>query len=135
MKKHIVAAVVAAVVLLVFAYLGLQVLVNAFPALAEEYYYPAFKQGSNNAILYYLHPVVLSFMLAWFWDRFKPQFRGTAVWRGIELGLVYGLIAIVPAMLLNFSALNVSLSLILMWLVYGILQGVIAGIVFAMMDP
>ena len=135
MKKHLKAAIVASIALIVFAYVGLLILIKVFPGLANEYFSETFRPGSNNAILYYLHPIILAFMLAWFWDRFKGEFKGNAVLRGIELGVVYGLIAIVPAMLINYSAFDISLTLALTWLAYGITQGVIAGVIFGLMDP
>lgn len=135
MKKHIVAAIVASIALVIFSYVGLLILINVFPNLANEYFDETFRPGSNNAVLYYLHPIILSFMLAWFWDRFKGEFRGSAIVRGVEMGIVYGLIAIVPSMLLNYSAFNVSFTLILTWLAYGVTQGIIAGIIFGLIDP
>ena len=136
MKKHLIAAAVASVVLVVLAYLAIWSFPRVFPSLAEEYYNAElFRTGSNQEILFFIHPIVLSFLLSWFWFRFKDQFEGPFIWRGIELGIVYGVVAILPAMLINYSIFNVSLSLVLCWLGYGVAQGVIAGIIYAKIDP
>jgi predicted neutral ceramidase superfamily lipid hydrolase len=136
MKKHLLAAIISSVVLVVLSYAALLLLPLLFPKLAEEYFNPTFRAaGGTQDLLYFLHPVVLSFALAWFWNKFKDQFRGGSFIRGAELGLVYGLIAILPAMIINYSVLNISLPMALVWLVYGVIQGVIAGNIFSRIDP
>jgi hypothetical protein len=46
---------------------------------------------------------------------------------------VYLIIATLPIMVLLFSAIDVSLTVIGTWLLYGFLQGTIAGLIFARM--
>ena len=127
--------IIAGVVLLVFSYLALYFAVTLFPGLAEQYYDPIFSFDDDKGWLYFLHPFVLSFALAWFWRRFKGLFFGSFWWRGTEMGLVYALIATVPNMLLTFSALSVSFEMVLTWLVYGVFQAVVVGIIFAKISP
>ncbi len=135
MKKHLVAGLIAAVALLVFAFLALFLMPTVFPGVAEEYFGPGFRMGGTFAVFYYAQAVVVAFALAWFWNRFKSHFSGNKIMRGIELGLVYGLVAILPAMLINYSILSVSATMVGLWLFYGICQGIIAGIIFAIIDP
>jgi uncharacterized membrane protein len=136
MKKHLIAAAVASVVLVVGAYVAIWSFPRIFPSLAQEYFHAEmFRSGSRKEILFFIHPVVLSFLLSWFWFRFKNHFKGPFIWRGTELGIVYGVVAIVPAMLINYSIFNVSLWLVLCWLGYCLAQGVVAGIIYAKMDP
>ena len=56
-------------------------------------------------------------------------------WRGIEMGLVYGLIATLPSMWITFSSLAVSLGLVVTWLLYGVFQAIVVGIIFAKISP
>jgi uncharacterized membrane protein len=135
MKKHLIAAAIASVVLVVVAFLAIWSFPRVFPTLAEEYFEDKFRSGSSQEILFFVHPVVLSFLLSWFWYRFKEQFEGPFIWRGIELGIVYGIIAIVPAMLITYSVFDVTLPLVLCWIGYGVAQGVIAGVIYAKIDP
>jgi hypothetical protein len=74
---------------------------------------------------------VLAFALAWFWNRFKDLFVGNLFFRGLEFGFVYAIIATIPIMVLIFSAIDVSLAVIGSWVLYGFLQGTIAGLIFA----
>jgi hypothetical protein len=135
MKVFLLKGIVAGTALLILSYAALYLIVGLFPALAEQYYDPIFNFEGNKAILYFLHPFVLSFALAWFWKRFKGMFHGPFWWRGIEMGLMYGLIATLPAMWIIFSALSVSLSMVLSWLLYGVIQAMIVGIIFAKISP
>ncbi|MBL7796342.1 MAG: hypothetical protein JNJ90_07545 [Saprospiraceae bacterium] len=135
MQKFLLKGIVAGVILLVLSYAALWILVNFFPDMAEQYYNPVFDMEGDKTYLYFLHPFILSFALAWFWRRFKSLFHGTFWWRGIEMGLVYGLIATLPSMWITFSSLAVSFTLVLTWLLYGVFQGVIVGIVYAKISP
>ena len=133
MKKIINSGLVTSIVLLVFAYLCLLVMPVLLPKVAEEYYSPAFVSDESRNLLYYIHPVVLSFGLAWFWNRFKKLLKGNALMQGVEMALIYVVIATVPSLLITYSAINVSLLTIGSWLLYGFLQALIAGIIFSKM--
>lgn len=135
MNKLLIKGFVAGVILLVFSYLALYLIVTFFPRLAEEYYNPVFSLEGDKTILYFIHPFILSFTLAWFWGRFKSLFTGPFWWRGIEMGLVYGLIATLPSMWITFSSLAVSFSLVFTWFLYGLFQAIVVGIVYAKISP
>ncbi|MCB0707039.1 MAG: hypothetical protein KDC34_17105 [Saprospiraceae bacterium] len=135
MKRILISALISGLVLFAFSYLILFVSIKFFPTMLEEYYNPVFWPGSERALLFYFHPFVLSLALAWFWNRVKSIFKGNTVLKGLEFGLVYGLIATLPAMWICFSALNVTLGIVITWLVYGVTQAIIAGLIFARMNP
>ncbi len=135
MKKIILPGLAAGVVLLVLSYGILYVSINFFPNLVEEYYNPIFWPGSDRALLFFAHPFILSLALSWFWERFKSSFDGVMLVRGLELGIVYGLVATLPSMWITFSAISVSITMVLSWFFYGILQATIAGIIFARLNP
>lgn len=135
MQKFLVKGLAAGAALLVLSYLALYLMVILLPSIAEQYYDPMFSFDGNKAALFFLHPFVLSFALAWFWRRFKGLFQGPFWWRGIELGLVYGLISTLPAMWMVFSAMAISISLVITWLIYGVFQAIVVGIIFAKISP
>lgn len=135
MKKIILPGLAAGVVLLALSYGILYVTINFFPNLVEEYYNPIFWPGSDRALLFFAHPFILSLALSWFWERFKSSFEGVMLVRGLELGIVYGLVATLPSMWITFSAISVSIAMVLSWFFYGILQATIAGIIFARLNP
>jgi hypothetical protein len=135
MKKIISSGLIAGVILLVLSILGLYLTIWFFPTLAAQYYDPAFNDQSGRYMIYYAHPFVIGLALAWFWDRFKSVLKGSNLTRGIEFGLIYALVAIFPVMWLTYSALSVSLAMVGTWLVFGLLQGIVSGLIFEKLNP
>ena len=109
--------------------------VKFFPSLFVEYNNPLFNSNGDRDFLFYLHAFIFSFALSWFWDRFKGLFKGRSIIRGIEFGFVYSVVALLPVMWISFSALDVTIVMVSSWFIYGLLQAVIAGIVFAKLNP
>jgi len=135
MKNVLIKGFVAGIILLILSYAALYLVVRFLPNIAEEYYNPVFSLEGDKTVLYFLHPFILSFALAWFWRRFKSLFTGPFWWRGIEMGLVYGIVATIPSMWITFSSLAVSFTLVFTWFLYGVFQAVIVGIIYAKISP
>lgn len=135
MKKILFSGLIAGCILFVLSYVGLYLAVKFFPSLFTEYNNPLFNSDGSRDLLFYLHAFIFSFALSWFWDRFKGLFKGVFILRGIEFGFVYSVIALVPVMWISFSALDITVIMVLSWFVYGLLQAVVAGIVFAKVNP
>jgi hypothetical protein len=135
MKNLLLPAVIAGVVLLLLSFAALYGMIYLLPGLAEEYYNPVFNTDARRNLLFFVHPFILSFALAWFWNRFKGAIEGAWLVRSLELGLVYGVVAVLPTMWMTFSAIEVSIPLVLSWVGYGILQAAVAGLVFSKMNP
>lgn len=133
MNKIIKSGVATALILILFAYASIKLLPLILPALAEEYYNPVFINDANRNFFYFVHPVVLAFALAWFWNRFKDVFNGNWLIQGLEMGFIYLIVAILPSMIIIYSAIDVTFVTVLTWLLYGFVQGTIAGVVFARM--
>lgn len=135
MKKVIIAGLTAGVVLLVIS-LGLTYLsIYAMPKITDEYFSPVFRPSGSIDWMFYVHPFILSFALKWFWERYKSEFSGPLLLRALEVALVYGIVAMVPVLWLTFSAIDVSLQMIITWLGYGLIQAFAAGIIFAKLNP
>lgn len=136
MKKTVIASLAAGVVLLLVSMALLYFLVAVFPNVAEEYFSPVFRwSDAGKDWMFYAHPFVLSFALKWFWERYKSLFTGNALFRAFEVALVYGIVALLPVLWLTFSAIDISWQMVGSWLLYGILQAFIAGIIFAKINP
>ncbi|MDX2135188.1 MAG: hypothetical protein SFV52_10385 [Saprospiraceae bacterium] len=135
MKKFFIKSLTAGAVLFLLSYATLYLVVLLLPNVAEQYYDPMFSFEGIKGVLYLMHPFVLSFALAWFWQRFKGLFHGSFWQRGIEMGLTYGLIATLPSMWILFSAMSVSFVLVCSWLLYGVMQAIVVGILFARLSP
>lgn len=135
MKKTIISGLVAGVIILIFSVLGLYLTIWLFPNIALQYYDPAFNEQKSRYMIYLIHPFIISFALVWFWNRCKNILTGSFLTRGIEFGLIYMIIATIPNMWLIYSAISVSLPMIITWLIFGLIQGIIAGLVFEKMNP
>jgi hypothetical protein len=94
-----------------------------------------FSLEGEKSWMFFVHPFIISFALAWFWLRFKTLFKGNLIMRGIEVGLFYGLIAILPSMWMIYSAFNVTLFMVISWGIYGVIQAMVAGIISARLNP
>ncbi|MFN5135325.1 MAG: hypothetical protein ACK5DG_08400 [Chitinophagaceae bacterium] len=133
MNKILSAGAIAAAVLLALAFLSIKVLPIVMPAVAEEYYKPVFVNDETRNLFYFVHPVILAFALSWFWNRFKGVLNGNWLMQALEMGFIYLIVATLPAMIIIYSAIDVSLITIGTWLLYGFIQGTVAGVVFARM--
>jgi hypothetical protein len=131
MKRILLSGMVTGILLFALSYGGLYLAVIYFPELFVEYNNPLFNSDGRRDILFYLHAFIISFALSWFWDRFKGLFHGSFFVRGLEFGFVYSIVALLPVMWITFSALDITVLMVLSWFVYGLAQAIIAGVVFA----
>ena len=136
MKKVILSVLIAGVVLLALSLLLIFVEIKFFPGLVEEYFSPVFRWSDTRTDwMFYLHPFVVAFALKWFWERYKDLFKGGDLLRAFEVALVYGIVAMVPVLWVTYSAIDISLFMVLTWLAYGILQAFVAGYIFSKINP
>ena len=135
MKKVLVSGLIAGIVLFVVSYGSLFLAINLFPGIFVEYNNPLFNSDGSRNLLFYLHAFIISFALSWFWERFKGLFKGPFLLRGLEFGFVYAMVALLPVMWITFSSLDITFTMVLSWFLYGLVQAVIAGILFAKINP
>lgn len=135
MKKTLYSGLIAGIVLFVLSYGGLYLAVQFIPELFIEYNHPLFNSDGSRDTLFYLHAFIISFALAWFWERFKGLFEGPFILRGLEFGFVYAIVSLLPVMWITFSALDITVWMVLSWFVYGFMQALVAGLLFARLNP
>lgn len=135
MKKIILSGLAAGVVLLILSVISLYITIWILPDIAMQYFSSAFNDQSRRIMIYFIHPFIISMALSWFWNRFKGALTGSFLTRGIEFGMIYMIISTFPTMWLIYSAIDVSLSMLATWFVFGLLQGFIAGLIFERMNP
>lgn len=126
---------IAGILLFVLSYGGLYVSILFFPEFFIEYNNPLFNSDGSRDILFYSHAFVISFSLSWFWERFKSLFIGNFVLKGLEFGMIYSLVALLPVMWITFSSMDITLTMVGSWFFYGLMQAVIAGLFFAKVNP
>jgi hypothetical protein len=135
MKKVLISGLIAGIILFIVSYLGLFLTIKFFPELFVMYNNPLFNSDGARDVLFYLHAFIISFALSWFWERFKGLFNGPFLFRGLEFGFVYALVALLPVMWITFSSLDITLIMVVSWFLFGLFQAVLAGIIFAKINP
>jgi len=135
MKKTLYSGLIAGVVLFILSYGGLYLAVQFIPELFVECNHPLFNSDGSRDTLFYLHAFIISFALAWFWERFKGLFEGSFLLRGLEFGSVYAIVSLLPVMWITFSALDITVLMVISWFVYGFMQALVAGLLFARINP
>jgi hypothetical protein len=135
MKKVIKCGLIAGVLLSVISYGGLFLAITFFPSLFVDYNNPLFNSDGSRDIMFYAHAFIISMALSWFWERFKSLFEGNFILRGLEFGFVYAMIALLPVMWISFSAMDITVPMVFSWLAYGFVQAVVAGLLFARINP
>ena len=135
MKKVLISGLLAGVILFIVSYGGLFLTIKFIPEIFVMYNNPLFESDGSRDILFYMHAFIISLALSWFWERFKGLFKGPFILRGLEFGLVYALVALLPVMWITFSSLDITAFMVISWFLYGLFQAVVAGIVFARINP
>ncbi|MBK9253892.1 MAG: hypothetical protein IPM42_00240 [Saprospiraceae bacterium] len=135
MKQFIKISLIAGVIIFCCSYGALYFGIIFFPDIFVNYISPVFNSDGTRDLFFYMHPFVLSFALAAFWVRFKTMFTGGIFVRGVKFGVLYAGVALIPVMWITYSAVDVQLSMVFSWLLYGLFQACIAGVVFAKLYP
>lgn len=135
MKKILISGFLTGCLLFIISYGGLYLAVKFFPWVFTDYFNPLFNSDGSRDVLFYLHAFIFSFSLSWFWERFKKLFKGSLLVRGIEFGLVYAAVGLLPVMWISFSALDITVAMVMSWFAYGLAQAIIAGIALAKLNP
>jgi hypothetical protein len=136
MKKILTSGLIVGVILFILGYGGLYIAINAFPEAFVEYNSPLFNSDPGKDILFYSHAFIVALALSALWERFKELFKGHHfVVRGIEFGFIYALVALLPVLWITYSALDVSITTVGTWFIYGLVQALIGGVLFAKLNP
>ncbi len=135
MKKILIPGILTGIFLLISSFLALFLTVKLFPSLAWEYFGPTFNTDGSRDFLFFIHPFILGLALAWFWNRVKEIFTGNSIAKAIEFSIIYAAIATIPTMWITFSAINISLEMVLTWILYGFFQAIVAGLLLSRLNP
>ena len=134
MKNKIIYGLLAGLAMLIVGLAISQVFSRIFPGINAEYANAAIFRPWTDPLmqLYFLYPFVLGIILAFFWGMVNGMIKGNNIWlKGINFGLGYFVLAGIPGMLISYATFQVSLILIISWLVSGLINGIVAGWIFA----
>ena len=105
-------------------YLG----IKWFPDYFVNYISPVFNSEGDRDAFFYAHPFVLAHALSLLWNRFQKYFTGNVIKSGLEFGILYSVVALVPILWLTYAAMDVNFSMVFSWLMYGFVQSSLGGI-------
>ena len=134
MKKKIIYGLLAGLAMLIVGLAISQVFSRIFPGINAEYANVAIFRPWTDPLmqLYFLYPFILGIILAFFWGMVNGMIKGNNIWlKGINFGLGYFVLAGIPGMLISYATFQVSLILIISWLFSGLINGIVAGWIFA----
>ncbi len=134
LSRMLTSGCIAGAAIFLCSYLALMIGIKFFPWFFVDYFNPVFLSGGERDFLFYMHPLVLGMALSVFWQKFRHIFSGHFLLVGLAFGFIYALIALVPILWITFSAIDVSFSMVISWLVYGFFQASVGGVAMALAD-
>ncbi|RYF88898.1 MAG: hypothetical protein EOO03_07290 [Chitinophagaceae bacterium] len=135
MKKIISSGLISGIIVSIISYGSLFLAIQFLPMLFVDYNNPLFSSDGSRDAMFYAHAFIISMALSVAWERFKGMLRGNLLLRAFEFSLMYALIAILPVMWICFSAMDITVLMVVSWLLYGFMQAFVAGIVFGKINP
>jgi hypothetical protein len=135
MKKILFPGLIAGVAMLVVGFV-VSWLFGLIPSVAAEMKNAAlFRPFSDpRMMLYFVYPFLLGIILAWAWYKSKVLFKGSAIARGVNFGMSYGILATIPGMLITWSSFAISGITVIGWLVSGFANAIVAGLILTKMN-
>lgn len=127
-------AVIAGLVIFIVSYGGLYLAIKIFPEFFINYINPVFNSDGSRDTFFYMHPFILGISLSIFWSRFYKFFRGNIILTGLEFGVTYGFVALLPILWITYAAMDVEFQMVASWMVYGVFQSSIAGMIFYLLN-
>lgn len=121
--------IISGIAIFIVSYGGLFVAIRLFPIFFIDYINPVFNSDGSRDVYFYMHPFILALSLSVFWNRFRKYFEGNIFLNGIEFGLIYAFVALVPLLWITYAAMDVEFQMVFTWLVYGLFQSCVAGVV------
>lgn len=136
MKKKIYLGLAAGVALLALM-MPISWLLNLVLPIQGEYSNPngIFRPLNDPLMsLMFVYPFVIGMALSWLWAGVNKSMKGGMIAKGLQFGFGYWLIATIPGMFITYSSFDVSWMMIATWTISGLIDAMIAGLVFAKLD-
>ncbi|MFH1315837.1 MAG: hypothetical protein ABIH67_05600 [Candidatus Uhrbacteria bacterium] len=137
MKKIILPGLLAGLVMLIVAMILSYIFGTIWPSIATEYANTDIFRAWEDWRMTYLflaYYFVLGIILAWVWSKIKQMFKGACCQRAFYFGLSVWLVLAIPGMWMSYSSFQLSLGIIVSWLVMNLVNCVVAGAIFAKLN-
>lgn len=135
MKKVFIPGLVAAIAVFAAAVI-VGLLFNFSPSIKAEYEnYQIFRPMDDPFMyLYFIQPFLLSFALAWVWDKTKELFSGSLMKKTFYYALIYWFVATIPGMLMSISSFKITVAMTLSWTISSFVQAWAGSLVIIRMN-
>lgn len=132
LKKIIGSGILAGLVIFLASQVVSRIFGVVFPSINAEYQNPNLFRPFKDPLmlLFFVHPFLLGIILAWFWEKTKTIF-GENINGGLKFGIAYWIVATIPGMFITYTSMPYSLPIIVSWLAAGLIEGILAGIIFS----
>jgi hypothetical protein len=137
MKKILWPGLLAGLVMLIVAMILSSIFNYIWPSLAAEYANTDIFRAWGDwrmSYMFFAYYFVLGLILAWAWDKVKGLVKGTCCKRSFSFGLGIWLVLAVPGMWMSYSSFQLSLAIIVSWLVMNLINYTIAGMIFGKLN-
>lgn len=134
MKKILLIGLLGGVVLLAVGMLTSAAFHAAYPSLKTEIENPVLFRAYTDPLmsLYFVHPFLMSIILAWIWTRIKSVIVSDSEYKkGIHFGLVFWCASSLPGMLISYASFPLSLMMIVSWTTSSLLEMLCLGVLFS----
>ena len=130
MKKIIISGLLTGLIIFLASQVTNRIFGVIFPAINAEYQNPNLFRSFSDPLmlLFFVYPFLLGIILAWFWNKTRSIF-GENIKGGINFGLTYWVVAVIPGMFVTYASMPYSLAIVASWLVQGLVTGILAGII------
>jgi len=137
MKKVIGPGLLAGLVMLIVAMILNYIFGAIWPSLAAEYANTDIFRAWEDwrmTYLFFAYYFVAGLVLAWAWSKTKKLFKGKCCQRGMHFGIAMWIVMAIPGMWMSYASFQLSLAIIVSWLVMNLINYMIAGAIFAKMN-
>lgn len=134
MKKMILIGLLGGVIILATGVLTGQIYQALSPSIKTEFENTNLFRSWNDPImsLYFIHPFLMSLMLAWVWTKVKGVISAdTDLKKGLQFGFIVWMTATLPGMLISYASFPISLLMITNWTVSALVELICIGILFS----
>jgi len=136
MKKVIGAGLVAGAISLVLG-MAVSYLFIRIPVVSADYQNTNLIRPWDDPLmlLFFFHPFIQGLILAWVWNKGKVLIEGSLTTRALKFAFVFTLVGVIPGMFITYVSMPIAFWTIISWTVGGFVNGLVAGFVFAKMNP
>ena len=126
---------VAGLVMLLVSLIVTMAINMVFPQIAQEYATQMYRAWTDPLMLiFFLHPFILGLVISWIWEKTSLIMKGDDLTKAVNFTFAYMVVAQIPGMFITFTSMNVSLLMIMGWIMTNLIQVLFGSIIISKMN-